>query len=110
MVTEFTDKGEAGQIIPWGGPEPENPPEGQPVYNVMAEYYESSMEEGLDYIKFINSENKVFQGIRETHQDDLEIIELIREILFENVKLIEFLRGKIENDRRENKELSRLSR
>lgn len=98
------------KVVPWGCPKPKNPSENQPICNVMAEYYESSMEEGLDYIKFINSENKVFQGIRETYQDNLEIVELIREILFENVKLMGFLKGKIENDRRENKEFSRIRR
>jgi len=51
----------------------------------------------LEYIKFINSENKVLQRIREKYQGNWEIVELCREALFENSKQISFLEERIAN-------------
>jgi hypothetical protein len=74
--------------------------------NILKEYYEASIEDGLDYIKFLNSENKVFQELRENHQDNWEVVELCRETLFDNAKLIKFLTGRIEDDGEKIKKLS----
>jgi hypothetical protein len=78
--------------------------------NILKEYYEASIEERLEYIKFIGAENKTFQELRENHQDDWEIVELCREILFKNAKLINFLQEGIGNDRKEIRKLSRVRR
>ena len=64
----------------------------------MKDFYEYSIAERLDHIRFIGSENKILQGIRETKQDSWQIVELCREILFENVKAVEYYRKGIEND------------
>ncbi len=74
--------------------------------DVLKEFYEYSIAERLDHIRFIGSENKVFQGIREQNQDNWQIVELCREILFENVKSVEYYMEGIENDRAEIKKLS----
>jgi hypothetical protein len=77
-----------------------------PGKSVLKELYEDWIYEDLDHIKFIHTENKVFQRIREKHQDEWETVDLCREILFENVKLIDFLKEGIENDRQSIKKLS----
>lgn len=74
--------------------------------NILKELYEEWVEDGLNYIKFLNSENKVFQELRENHQDTWGIVELCREALFDNAKLIKFLMGRIEDDRAKIKKLS----
>lgn len=77
---------------------------------ILKEYYESSIGERLEYIKFIGAENKVYQELRENHHDEWEVIELCRKILFDNAKLINFLQEGIENDRAEIKKFSRVRR
>jgi len=74
--------------------------------NVLKELYEDWIWEDLDYIKFINSENKVLQRIRENYQDQWEIVELCREALFENSKLITYLKERIEDVTTTTKKLS----
>ncbi len=74
--------------------------------DVLKDFYEYSIAERLDHILFISSENKVFQGIREQNQDNWQIVELCREIIFENVKAIEYYMEGIENDRNEIKKLN----
>jgi hypothetical protein len=74
----------------------------------LKEYYEEGIAERLDYIQVASSETKLFQEIREKHHDNWEIVEMCREILFENVKLINRLQEGIENDRTEIKKLSRV--
>ncbi len=71
----------------------------------LKEYYEGSIEEDLDIIKFIHSTNGVFQGVRERNQDSWKIVELCREILFDNTKWVQALVEKTENARNENKKL-----
>lgn len=73
---------------------------------ILKELYEDWIWEDLDYIRFVHSENKVFQRIREANQGDWETVELCREILFDNAKLIDSLKEGIENDKRSIKELS----
>jgi len=65
----------------------------------LKEFYEESIEERLDYIRFINSENKVFQEIRENHPQDWEIVELCRELIFNNIRAVNYYLRGIENDR-----------
>ena len=99
-------------MIKYKEPEPEpelvedDSEESQP--NAMEEYYESGIKDSLDDLKFIGEENKVFQGIREKHQDNWKIVELCRELLFENAWLSDRIRKGIENDRKKLKEFNRL--
>jgi hypothetical protein len=65
----------------------------------LKDLYNEWIEDDLDHIRFIHSENKVFQEIRENHQDNWKIVELCREALFDNAKLIKFLRKEIEDVR-----------
>jgi len=71
----------------------------------LKEYYESGIEDSLDYMKFIGEENKIFQRIRENFSHNWKIVELCRESLFDNVKRIQSLREGIENDREAIKKL-----
>jgi len=71
----------------------------------LKEYYEWSIQDDLDLIKFIHSEGKVFQGIRERNQNSWKIVELCREILFDNAKWVQALMEKIEDGRNEIKKL-----
>lgn len=71
----------------------------------IKEYYEWSIEERQRYIIFVGEENKVFQRIRENNQNDWKILELCKELLFENARLIQFYTEGIENDRKAIKEL-----
>jgi flagellar biosynthesis chaperone FliJ len=73
--------------------------------SVLKELLEYSVEEDLNYMRFISLENKTIQRIREEHQKELETVELCREILFDNAKLMNFLKERIENDRRRIKEI-----
>jgi len=68
-------------------------------------YYEDSINEMLDHIQFINVENKTLQVIREANQGNWKIVELCREIIFENVRSVEFYFKGIENDREAIKKL-----
>ena len=77
-------------------------PEFKPI---LKELYEESIQDGLEYISFVGEENKVFQRIREKNQEDWQIVELCREILFENARSATRLRENIENERRKIKEL-----
>lgn len=106
MVIEYREETEVW--ITRDPPPMPDPPESHPEDGSLKKYYEESIEDGLGYIQSVNSENKVFQRIRETHQDDWQVVELCREILFENSKLINHLKEGIENDRQEIKKLSRV--
>ncbi len=68
-------------------------------------FYEYSIVERLDHIRFIGSENKVLQAVREFHHDRWKVVELCREILFENAKAIEYYQEGIQNDRGSIKKL-----
>lgn len=72
-----------------------------PGDHLLRELYQDWIREDLDYIKFLNSENKVFQELRENHSGNWEITMLCREALFDNAKLIKFLKERIEDDRAE---------
>ncbi len=74
----------------------------------LKEYYEGSIEENLDIIKFIHATNGVFQGVRERNQNSWKIVELCREILFDNGKWVQALMEKIEDGRNEIKKLGRV--
>lgn len=74
--------------------------------NSFKDFYVESISADMDYIKFIHSENKIFQRIREKNQGNWEINELCREILFDNVKLLNFLKNRIENAKEDIKKLS----
>ena len=78
----------------------------RPGDSVLRELYESWVWQDLDYIKFLNSENKTFQELRENHSDEWQIVELCREALFDNAKLIKFLKARIEDVGAEIKKLS----
>jgi hypothetical protein len=80
-------------------------PEFKPI---LKEFYEESIKDDLEYIRFIGEESKVLQRIRESYQDNWKIVELCREILFENAKFARKLREGIEDDQRTIKELERL--
>lgn len=71
----------------------------QPGDSVLRDLYESWIWQDFDYIKYLNSENKIFQEIREKHSDNWEVVELCRESLFENAKLIKLLMQEIEGAR-----------
>lgn len=71
----------------------------------LRELYEDWIREDLDYIKFLNSVNKTFQELRENHQGNWEVVELCREALFDNAKLINLLKERIEDARGKIKEL-----
>lgn len=71
----------------------------------LLEYYEESIRDRLELIQFVNTESGFYQGLRENHPNDREVVETCREILFENAKLVSRLQGGIENDRAEIKKL-----
>ena len=78
----------------------------------LQDLYKEWIEDDLDHIRFINSENKTFQEIRENHMkdimpyDDADIVVLCMEFLSGNAKLIKFLRERIEDVRERIKKLS----
>jgi len=76
--------------------------------NGMSELYQEWIKEDYKYIDFIKLENKVFQEIREKYQDDLELVELCREQLFDNFKLIKSLSERIIYGKDEIEKLSRI--
>ena len=71
----------------------------------IKEMHEESIKDELEYIRFIGEENKVLQRIRESHQGEWQIVELCREIMFDNAKEVNSILGEIENDRSKIKEL-----
>jgi hypothetical protein len=71
----------------------------------IKEMYEVSIKDELEYIRFIGEENKTLQNIRESHQSEWKIVEMCREIMFNNAKEVNSLLGEIEDDRRKIKEL-----
>jgi hypothetical protein len=73
--------------------------------NPLKEYYEWSIKNYLEDIRFKSEENKIFQRIRENHGGNWKIVELCRELMFDNVKFSQYLMKGIENDRRAIKEL-----
>ena len=84
----------------------ENQSHGDPTDFPLRGLYEGWIAEDLDYIQFINSENKVFQEIREAHHREPDIVVFCMEFLFENTKQIKFLKGRIEDVRERIKKLS----
>jgi hypothetical protein len=72
---------------------------------ILKEYYEWSIKNYLEDIRFKGEENKVFQRIRENHANNWKIVELCRELLFDNAKFSKYLMERIEDDRRAIKEL-----
>jgi hypothetical protein len=80
----------------------ENQNHGDPFLKNLYEWF---IDVDLDYIRFLGSENKVFQRLRENYQHNWEIVELCREALFDNAKEIAFLRGRIEDERANLKKL-----
>ena len=77
-------------------------------HNFLLEYYRESVRDRLDYIRVVNVESGFYQELREKHHDNWETVELCREILWENVRLIDRLQEGIGNDRTEIKKLSRV--
>ena len=73
--------------------------------NFLKEYYEWSIQDDLDFIKFLHSNVKVFQVIREKNQSNWKIVELCREILFDNAKWVQRLMERIEYARETIKKL-----
>jgi hypothetical protein len=67
--------------------------------------YEEWINIDLDEIKSIHGENKDFQRIRERCHENWKTVEMCRELLFENVKLIKFLSERIQDVRGKIKEL-----
>ncbi len=72
----------------------------------LKELYGESVQDSLEYIRFIGEENKTLQSIRESHQDKWKVVELCREIMFDNTKKVNSLLREIEDDRSKIKELS----
>ncbi len=72
---------------------------------ILKEYYEWSIKNYLEDMRFKGEENKVFQRIRENYAGNWKIIELCRELMFDNAKFSQSLREKIEDDRKAIKEL-----
>ena len=78
---------------------------GDPTDFPLKELYEEWIEDDEEYIRFINSENKVFQEIREAYHKEPDIVVLCMEFLYENAKLIKFLKRRIEDGREQVKKL-----
>ena len=74
----------------------------------LKELYEEWVDDDMDHIKLIHTENKVFQRIRENNQDDWEMVELCRESLFDNANLITFLKERVEDVTSRCKEIGRV--
>ena len=72
---------------------------------LVKEIYEESTRERLDYIRKINSENKIYQALRERNPENAVIRLVCQEILYENVRMIDYLAEGIEYDRAKIKEL-----
>ncbi len=68
-------------------------------------FYQEGIDDRRDYIKFIHKENKTLQSIRENFQSEWKIVELCREIMYENAKKINQLMVWINDDRTEIKKL-----
>jgi hypothetical protein len=62
---------------------------------VLRSFYEWSIKEDLDSIRSYQGEFATFARIREAHQDSWQIVEAVREILFENTKAVRFLYRRI---------------
>ncbi len=75
---------------------------------ILKDYYQSGIADSMDYMRFVGEENKVFQGLREDWQHNQNIVDLCREALFENAKLIKNIRHRIENDREAIKAIGRI--
>lgn len=59
--------------------------------------YEDWIEDDLIEIKELNAENKVYQELREQRQDDWEIVEMSREILFIHAQIVKRLKERIDD-------------
>lgn len=59
--------------------------------------YEEFIKDDLSTMRFIGIENKVFQRVRENNQDDWELLEICRELMWYNVKQLDFLKERIED-------------
>ena len=76
----------------------------------LKEFYDESLQDNFDYIKFVHSENKTFQEIRESHSKEWKIVELCREIIFENKKKLSLILKEMDYDRSKIKELNGILR
>ena len=74
----------------------------------LRDLYEDWIGQDLDYIKFLHSETKVFQELREKHQDNWEIVELCREALFDNSRLIKNLTKEADDVREKIRRLGKV--
>ncbi len=72
---------------------------------LVKEIYEESIRERLHAIRKITSENKIYQALRERNPENAEIRLVCQEILYENVRMIDYLARGIEDDRAKIKEL-----
>jgi hypothetical protein len=66
----------------------------------LRSYYQGSIKDDLEGIQFYQRELSEFTRIRETHQEDWQIVELCREILWEITRQIKYLHERIEDARR----------
>ncbi len=70
------------------------------------ELYEWMAEDTIESIREIHRDSSFFQGLRERHFDKWEIVELCREIIFENAKYLKRLTQDVEYYREQAKEFS----
>ena len=74
------------------------------------EYYREVEESNLDWIRHLQFDCGEMARIREEFQDDWEIEELTRSIIFDNAQTIEILKKEVEHARAARKELARIHR
>lgn len=72
---------------------------------ILKDLYWAWIQEDLAYLQFIKNENKVFHRLRERFSDNLELVELCREAIFDNDKLSRDLVERIRDVERRSKEL-----
>jgi len=71
----------------------------------LKDLYEDWIEDDLAEIKELNAENKLYQELREQRQDDWEIVEISREILFIHAQIIKRLKERIDDTKAEIQKL-----
>ena len=74
----------------------------------LKDLYEDWIDDDLAEIKELNAENKVYQELREQRQDDWEIVEISREILFLHGQFIKRLKERIDDTKTAIQKLSRI--
>ena len=65
--------------------------------STIKEFYEDWIEDDFIEIKELNLENKFYQELREQHQNDWEMVEISREILFLHARIIKGLKERIDD-------------